>query len=211
MDALRLSALEEIYDHNPAYANLYAKACLLCPEPVEEAALVSGLSAGKAGFGQLQDVASILASLVSRGALVCEHYVDGVLYEGDMRQLQQDETIPEDAHIESFYRATEEGAAVALAHSPENLVMSLFSERPDCIPGFRVVLGACREEGASTKDLQELLRSRKALPVDPETGMEKFYASYFTTALEKAGALEWVDRKWRTTVAGEKALDGAVV
>ena len=211
MDLQRLSALEELYDRNPAYASLYAKACLLCSDPVEEAALVESLAGFDAGFGRLQDVPSVIGTLVSRGALVCERYVDGVLYEGDMRQLQADESVPEDAKIECFYRASEEGTAAASAHSPEGLIDQLFSAHPENAEGFRGVLEACRHAGKSTRELQDALREGGLLAVDPETGLETLHASYFTTALERAGALEWIDKKWRTTAEGERALGGAVV
>lgn len=211
MDAQRLDAIATLYVHNPAYANLYAETSGLCAERANETTIIEALSNSVRHFGQLQEAPSVLSTLVSSGALVRTYYVDGVPYEGDIRQLQEDESIPDDADIQCFYLETEEGAEIASHYAPDALLAQLFADKPDYRDGFLEVLGACSGSGKSTAELQARLQERNLLVPDAVTGLNKLHASYFTSALENAGALAWVDKKWRTTALGDSVLCGDAV
>ena len=199
--------LYELFARNSAYVPLYRAALAACAdgELVAEAA-VAAVDACRSGAYQIQDAHSILESLVRNGGLESVVLVDGQRYDGTIKDAQADESIAPEASVETVYRTTADGMAMLEATDPAGKTADLIAAKPDLAAAFQLVLDACSAEGgAATRDLQQALRDADALPKDARTGVETLHASYFTGALENAGALEWKGGRWHTTQVGRRA------
>ena len=87
--------------------------------------------------------------------------------------------------------------------NPSELVLSL-----NTLPvgqGFRLVLNECAGEGKTTQELQETLIAAGIVQAGA-LGAQQLHASYFTSKLEKYGALEWSRKRWLTTEKGKEAI-----
>ena len=199
--------LDELFARNSAYVPLYRAALSACAQPLTADEAAAAIDAARSGASQIQSAASILETLVRNAGLEMSITVDGEPYEGTMRDLQADESIAADAQVTQTYHATEAGRAVLQATSPQSRIQALIEQNADFTLGFHIVLERSdTPDGVSTRDLQAALREAGALPKDTFTGMETVHASYFTGALENAGALEWKGGRWHTTDAGREAV-----
>lgn len=196
-----------LLDGNSAYRNLYLTLIGYCREERAEAEVLSCCEENKVSANQIQSAPSIVATLVSAGALSQAIYVDGFAYDGTFSDLQSDETIPEDAEISIFYRSTEDGLAAAAFKDEELSFAHLVAENPGRKSAFELVLSLCaRPEGATTRELQDALKQADMLETEEARGIDALHASYFTGSLEHIGALVWNRNKWVTSEKGLAAL-----
>lgn len=153
------------------------------------------------------DSRNAITNLINKGGLVQSIFVDDAPYEGTYADLMEDETIPEDALVSYYVDITPEGEALLEETSPASSIASLLASKPDRAASLIAVLDLCAatDEGARKslieayfKDHPEQLATAKpAVRLSP---------SYFTCALEDAGALVWNDGAWVATQEGKAAL-----
>lgn len=192
--------LDELLVRNPAYAPLYTAVLAYCTQERAYEDALAHADASRTSSYQIQSAAAVLETLQRRGALAVTVLVDGEPYEGTLHDLQADDSVPPDATIEQVVATTPQGAALLEAHSSCRLLDALFEQQPGFVGGFKAVLAMCEGEGKTTREIQEDLRALGELPCDPRTGVEQVHASFFTGALEHAGALEWKGGRWVTLV-----------
>ena len=200
--------LQELFARNRTYAPLYRAALNACKEEFCSLETVSQcVEEQRSSASQIQSVPGIVESLVRNGGLETRVTVNGELYKGTLRDAQADQSIPADAVVVQEYKTTAAGIEAAGAYNPDLLVHNLIEQHPEYKLGFYLVLETCAaSEGASTQELQQILREAGALPLSPN-GVEAVHASYFTGALEMAGALEWKEGHWHITEAGRRASE----
>lgn len=199
-------ALDIVMDKEPANESLYASALEFCKEQISEREAADYVETQKTSVNQVQSGESIIAVLIRRGGLDRIITVDGKPYDGTLQEVQEDDSIPDDAIIESYVQTTQAGHEVARAFRELNSMQALFSKFPKFVPGFTVVLEqCCNEEGKTTNELQEALI--EAGIIGPgNTQSQEIHASYFTSKLERYGALVWDRKRWCTTDKGREAL-----
>lgn len=192
-------------DRNPAYAPLYVAAINACRSEADEKTVKDAIDAARSESFQIQSAGSILDTLVRRGGVVQNVYADGEPYGGTLEDAQKDEALPEDAVVTVRYAATEAGCAFADAEGADKLLAELFAENPNEVEGFKAVLSATAASGKTTSELQQLLKEKNLITKD-ERGIERVHASYFTGALQDAGALAWNKGVWVATEEGKSAV-----
>lgn len=198
--------LEQLFDRNPAYVRTYADVILFCERELLERDAAEFASKCAGSVFQTQSGESIIATLIKRGALERRIAVDGFTYEGTLNDLQSDDSIEADSSIEYFVQSTDAGMEFAGSFGESTSVSALFSEFPQHVDGFTEVIRACDvPEGKTTKDIQEALIA--AGLVGPGSGSPSdLHASYFTSKLERFGALVWRQKRWHATQEGIAAL-----
>ncbi|MBR2836165.1 MAG: hypothetical protein IKE43_10740 [Coriobacteriales bacterium] len=197
--------LQELFARNRAYAALYRAVLRACSEYRSLDVLSECIEQQKTSASQIQSAAAIIESLVRNGGLETRVLVNGEVYNGTLRDAQADDSIPQDAVVTQEYKTTQAGVDAVNTYNPESLIDSLIATHPSYELGYYLVLEACEaQDGVSTQELQKILREAGALPQDPVNGVETVHASYFTGALETAGALEWRNGAWHITEAGKR-------
>lgn len=205
--ASRASDVRRVLDGSPAYRLLYVGVLEHCRSERPESEALSFIERSKTSACQIRDGGSLLETMLGSGALSRRIVVDGADYDGTLADLQGDETVPPEATVETFVVATDAGLA-ALEQEKESLsVKTLFDGKPERAGAFAKTLEACsREGGASTGDLFDVLDAEGYLERDPSTGLPRVYPSYFTSELERIGALCWNGKKWAVSERGRAAL-----
>ena len=99
-----------------------------------------------------------------------------------------------------FWLLTAAGRGYLEADDPAGRVAALLTREPQYGPIYERVLTRCTAEGGCATPALEAL-----VDDDPLVQSPRRFCSYFTKALEDAGALEWVGT-WRTTAAGRDGL-----
>lgn len=199
--------LASLFDRNPAYSALYAEIIRACDNQLPEQEAANIAESLKSSVSQTQGGASIVATLVRRGALERTILVNGDAYEGSVEELQADESLPDDAAIEFLVQATFAGIDAAETYRAESSPAALFAADPLHAEGYRIVLSECSDgEGRSTAQLQDALIAGGIIKPGMQSSQE-LHASYFTSKLEKHGALVWDRKRWRMTAEGHGALD----
>ncbi len=198
-------SLDTLFDRNPGYANLYADTIDICGVRIPEEDAIAQIESAKTNAGQIQDAGSILATLIRRGGIARVNMVNGEEYAGSLEDLQNDETIPDDASIAYFVEATEAGRISVATYRDLASPKTLFAAKPEYIPGFKVVLEKSLQ-GATTAQLQEALVGIGMIASGYQDA-QQLHASYFTGKLESHNALVWDRTCWRTTPAGEAMLN----
>ena len=204
----RYASLSDLASRNPGYVSLYIAAVECCSNAageVDEAVVMNAVEQARNSVSQIQSATSIMDTLVRHGALMRTVLVDGVPYGSDLKDVQADDSVPEDAEVKIVYTVTEAGIEFARLFRSSDMIEGLFAERGVDAKGFVCVLSACTDEGKSTDELQVLLREEGLLNPD-ERGIEQVHASYFTGALERVGALTWEKGHWKTTEDGRRAI-----
>lgn len=202
-----VSRAVEFFENSPAYRPLYVAIVDYCREEREENDVVSHVSSLKRSASQIRSAGSLVESLVEVGFLERTILVDGVPYEGSMKDLQFDDEVPEDADVAVFDRSTDIALQACETLQEAYSVATLSAAHPERRPAFRLVLAACEADGGkTTKELEELLTEANALENDERTGLPHVYPSYFTSELERVGALDWNGRSWVTSSQGSAAL-----
>lgn len=200
-------AVRSLIDREPAYRDQYVGVIEHCAQgPTDEFEAAKYADGLKKSAAQAKQGASIVATLVEHGALSRTIIVDGQEYAGTLEQFQSDDTLPETAHVEFFVRSTEAGVAAAQLWRKVTDPATLFNESPGLAEGFRTALQCANNpNGASTQDIQDALID--AGVVKPGTAdAQTLHASYFTSKLEKHGALVWSEKRWRVTDKGVAAI-----
>ena len=199
-------ALDIILGKEPANEGLYASALEFCEKQVSEREAADYVETQKTGVNQVQSGESIIAVLIRRGGLDRIITVDGEPYGGTLQEVQEDDSIPDDAIIETYVQTTQAGHDVARAFRESNSMQALFMKFPRFVPGFIVVLEqCCDEEGKTTNELQEALINAGIIGPG-NTQSQEIHASYFTSKLERYSALVWDRKRWHTTDKGREAL-----
>lgn len=144
--------------------------------------------------------------LVRNGALTEELFVNGEPYEGTLTNIQADETIPEDATVESHIAITDTGRTLLDQYAPDKTLDALLNAKPAYRDVFVAVLTSCNTTGGATRtELEHTINAFPQLQPDPATQRTRVYPQYFIDALEAAGGIAW-DGSWRTTPAGKAHL-----
>ena len=200
------TGLRELLTRDPANTMLYFDALDYCRQSRKGYEAAEYLDGQRKEACQIQEPPILLESLIRHGGLARTLYVDGKPYGGTLQDLQADESISDDAELEQTLETTEAGVAFLTHEGPDTMLGQLFETDPENMEGFKLVLRSCdTQEGKTTAELQEILRSAGVLPCDERTGVELIHASYFTGALENVGALEWNGRRWLTNERGSAA------
>lgn len=199
-------ALDVLFSKEPANEVLYAGALEHCVNRVPERDAADYVDSIRDKIQQIQDGESIVSVLIRRGGLDRIIVVDGEEYEGTLEDLQADDSVPDDAEIESYVQTTEAGRAVSDSFRASNSMQALFAQAPQHVQGFKEVLRQCLDsEGRTTAELQqELIDAGIIGPGNSQA--QVIHASYFTSKLERFGALAWRGKRWHTTEKGEAAL-----
>lgn len=194
--------LSELFGRNPAYGDVYAAAIEACDSQIGEAAAVEAVEAAKTSHAQTQSGQAILATLIRRGGIERTIIVDGEPYEGTLQDLQADETLGDDIEIEFFVEATDAGIDSAMAYRDSKSLENLFVQLPEHRDGFIEAIKACSaSQGAATDDVQQALI--QAGIIQPGiASAQVIHASYFTSKLERYGALVWEGKRWHATEKG---------
>lgn len=147
--------------------------------------------------------------LVRNGALAERLFVDGGVYAGTLDDLQADESVPEDAHIEARIALSKAGRELLEAFAPDVTLRALFDDKPAYRSVFAAILDACSaDEGATRAELERVVGEFPKLQPDPDTQRTHVYPQYFIDALESAGGIAW-EGSWRTTDAGRALVSAA--
>ena len=147
--------------------------------------------------------------LVRNGALAERLFVDGGVYAGTLDDLQADESVPEDAHIEARIALSKAGRELLEAFAPDVTLRALLDDKPAYRGVFVAVLDACSaDEGATRAELERVVGEFPQLQPDPATQRTRVYPQYFIDALESAGGSAW-EGSWRTTDAGRALVSAA--
>lgn len=196
-------AVKQVFEGNPAYRHLYRDLVVYCRE---ERALEEALDfceSIRTSRSQILDAAAMVDVMVHCGALERSILVNGEPYAGSLEEFQSDETLPEDACMSVYVRATDDGLAAVAMQDEERSLDRLLEENPQRAVAFAAVLEACaNEQGCSTRQLQELLKGADLLETEEARGIDGLHASYFTGALEAVGALAWNGKAWIVTEKG---------
>lgn len=205
--AAAVANVRRVLDGSRAYRLLYLDVLEHCREELPEWEAREFVERSKSSSCQIRDAGSLLETLVGSKGLARRIVVDGKDYEGTLSDLQGDETIPPEASVDTFVVTTEAGW-VALGQERELLsVRTLLSEKPERKEAFARTLEACSSgEGASTNELFDVLDAEGFLERDPSNGLPRVYPSYFTSELERVGALDWNGKKWAVSERGRVAL-----
>ena len=197
--------LDQLLDRDPAYRSLYAAALEFCADQMDEREAAEHIDSLRSNANQIQSGVSILATLVRRGGIERTVLVDGEPYDGTLEDLQNDESLDPNADIEFLVATTPAGIDVAEAYRQATSMNALFTDFPQFEEGFRLVLNECAGEGKTTQELQETLIAAGIVTAGA-LGAQQLHASYFTSKLEKYGALEWSRKRWLTTEKGKEAI-----
>lgn len=147
--------------------------------------------------------------LVRNGALAERLFVDGGVYAGTLDDLQADESVPEDVHIEARIALSKAGRELLEAFAPDVTLRALFDDKPAYRSVFAVILDTCSaDEGATRAELERVVGEFPQLQPDPDTQRTHVYPQYFIDALESAGGIAW-EGSWRTTDAGRALVSAA--
>ncbi len=199
-------SLSALFDRNPAYGELYAAAIKACEEEVDESVAIQAVEMAKTSCAQTQGAASILDTLVRRGGIERLIFVDGVQYEGSLREFQSDEGLNDGVDVQFRVRASDAGLDSVAAYLDSKSLEKLFAQHLEYRGGFVLTLELCSEvQGATTNDVQRALVEAGVI----ETGIasaQTIHASYFTSKLERFGALAWEGKRWHATKKGLAVL-----
>lgn len=201
----KYSDLFDLAERNSAYMPLYVAAIDACENEVDEKVAKDAIEAARCESFQIQPASSILDTLVRRGAIVQKVYADGEPYDGTLKDAQEDDELPVEAVITVSYESTDEGLTFAKAESSDKRVAKLFAENPNEAEGFKTVLSATLETGKTTSEIQKILKEKNLIEQD-ERGIDLVHASYFTGALQNAGALAWNKGTWVATDEGKRVV-----
>lgn len=86
---------------------------------------------------------------------------------------------------------TSQGKKIIDQESPENKLSILFEEEPDRKPFYEKVLNNCVVDH-SRAEIEDLIKSEPTIP-----GTQLF-PTLILQRLERAGAIQWINQKWRT-------------
>lgn len=194
-----------VIEHNPMLKQPILLMLDLAEEASDRATLEeAALAQWKSAYSQ--SPATIIDVLERAGSLEVSTFVDGEPYEGALEDLQMDETVPDDAAIETRVQVTDAGRALAEAYRPDRTLAALMADRPQYHDIFCAVLSAAASgAGASRMDLEAAINAYPAVKPDAQSGQTKVYPQYFIDALETAGGIAW-DGAWRTTEVGRAIL-----
>lgn len=197
--------LVSVINENPASKKLVFAALEAAGAQVDRSVLVARLSELPRVRTCMQTPQTVISLMVNYGALNETILVDGIPYEGSLDDLQDDETVLEDAEISYLIETTAMGQRLLEDNAAHTVIARLFTDRPQHAETFLKVLQFCNvEEGRPMKQIEAYLeQDAEALGVNPETGFPAVYPAYFTTALEEAGAMEW-DGVWKLTREGKE-------
>lgn len=197
--------LVSVVNENPASKKLVFAALEAAGTQVDRNVLVARLSELPRVRTCMQTPQTVIGLMVTYGALSETILVDGTPYKGSLDDLQDDETVLEDAEVSYLIETTAMGQRLLEDYAPRNVVSRLFADRPQHAKTFLKVLRFCDAEGGqSMKQIKAYLeQDAEALGVNPETGFPAVYPAYFTTALEEAGAMEW-NGVWKLTREGKE-------
>lgn len=188
---------EDIIKHNPMLKEPILTVLALAEEVGDRATLeTTALQAWKPFFSQAP--AAVIDTLVRRGFLSQQAFVNGEPYEGTLEDMQLDESVPDDAVAEVRLAVTEAGRSLASSYDPASTLAALFGERPRYADVFSAILSACAAEAGATREAVEAI-VEAAAPTAADG--KKVYPQYFLDALECAGGIAW-DGAWRITDAG---------
>ena len=192
-------SLSALFDRNPAYGELYVAAIKACEEEVDESAAIQAIEMAKTSCAQTQGAASILDTLVRRGGIERLIFVDGTQYEGSLQELQGDEGLNDDIDVQFRVCATDAGLDSAVAYRDSKSLEKLFVQHPEYRGGFVLTLELCSEvQGAATNDVQRALVEAGVIEAGIASA-QTIHASYFTSKLERFGALAWEGKRWHAT------------
>lgn len=216
-----------IIDHNPALKKPIMIILSLCAQGASQDAAQSTwsnrLDIEEAAADQWQPAfrfspMATIDALIRANAVEERVLLNGEAYNGSLEDMQLDESVPDDAIVESSIIPTASGLAMLATYAPEATLRELFDTHTDAThPGFTDVyltaLRACDTEsaaqgeasavdGCSRDALEAAIKAMPALQPDPETKQTKVYPQYFIDALESAGGIEW-NAGWRITPAGK--------
>lgn len=200
-------SLSALFDRNPAYGELYTAAIKACEEEVDESVAIQAVEMAKTSCAQTQGAASILDALVRRGGIERLIFVDGVQYEGSLQEFQSDEGLNDGINVQFRVCATDAGLDSVAAYRDSKSLEKLFAQHLEYRGGFVLTLELCSEaQGATTDDVQRALVEAGVI----EAGIASaqiIHASYFTSKLERFGALAWEGKRWHATKKGLAVLD----
>ncbi len=201
--------LSLLFDRNPAYGDIYAAAIDACADEIGEVDAIAAVEARKTLRAQTQDAESILATLIRRGGIECAAFVDGERYSGTPQDLQDDDTLGDDVEITFSLHSTPAGIDAAAAYRDSKSVGRLLAEFPEHREGFLRAIATCASgEGASTDDVQRALIDAGIIRPGVASA-QTIHASYFTSKLERYGALVWKEKRWHATKEGLAAIDAS--
>ena len=201
------AGLSLLFDRNPAYGDIYAAAIDACIDEIGEADAIAAVDAQKTSRAQTQDAESILATLIRRGGIECAAFVDGERYSGTPQDLQDDDTLGDDVEIAFSLHSTRAGIDAAAAYRDSKSIGRLLAESPEHREGFLCAIKACAsDEGASTSDVQRALIDEGIIQPGVASA-QTIHASYFTSKLERYGALVWEGKRWHATEEGLAAMN----
>lgn len=198
---------ETLIGRDPAGEQLYLQTLEHCEDGTTEEEAADFVEGLRTSSRQVQSGSSIVATLIRLGGLARTILVDGRPYAGTIGDLQRDEKVADDAKIETLVRTTEEGCRIAAQVRARSGLAALVTAHPEHRDGYMAALEACAQvpEGLTTNELQERLIEASIVQPGVE-GAQQLHASYFTSKLERAGALVWDRRHWCATQEGKDAL-----
>lgn len=208
-DARTAERFVALANDNPAARSAYRALLQVAALPIERVALAGALEGAALPATFVQSPQNAISTLVRAGVLSETVLVDGVPYAGTARDLQSDESVSADAEVSFLAQITPAGALALEALAPAREIAALFGAKPHHVRAFRMVLGICaRQGGATPADVEALLEADPRALRRTDGGAPAVYPSYFTDALEKAGAISWskAAHTWNTTPAGRDAL-----
>lgn len=196
----------QLLTNNPAYRNLYGEILEFCRSACDEEEAIAFAERQRTSKSHIQDGSAIVSVLVNKGALSQAIFIDEEVYEGSWRELQQDETISDEACISIALQTTQESERASASVRKLYSVQQLINENPERVSAFKTVLSLCDGVGRSTREIQQVLKEEDMLDTEPERDIDHLHASYFTGMLEKVGALFWQGGSWVTSEEGKAIL-----
>lgn len=201
-----------LVNDNPACRSAYRALLEACSAPVERVQLARVLEVTPTPATFIQSPQNAITTLVRAGVVSETVLVDGMPYDGNASDLLDDEGVSDDANIVYMVNITLAGTFALDALAPSCETQVLFDAKPQHARAFRMVLDACaHEDGATPASIERLLQDDPCALMRDENGVPSVYPSYFTGALEKAGALVWDSRALVWRLAATKAKTEASI
>lgn len=192
--------------HNPAFRRPACEVVEFCERErsLDEIVAFMSSAAWPKTFVMAPD--AFVSMLEGCGCLSLRIYVDGVLYEGNLDDLSDDESLGDEATVTYAYEATRAGRHMAERMRKRFSISATVESDKGLSATFLRVLELCQgESGQSSRQIDAALRAEGLLPLD-RSGLPRIFTTYFIDALEQCRALSW-QSTWKTTSEGRSYLE----
>lgn len=199
------AAIETLIFSQSLYINPLFQILEICKDEQPRALVESYIDDAPEMHAAIRTASSLVQSLINAGALHEEIEADDVRMSREgYEQALADENFNGFNDVEVYICVTENGKAVACAHSPNNRYKTLLKENSDYQKVYEDVLDFCK----SPRQLHDVELEIQSLGFATSRNAQHkkcVYPLFILEGLQSVGALAW-DKGWNTTPAGQSIL-----